>query len=302
MMRNMRITTAFGFALCLSLLACHDRSKGPEVASSAEQPGYARRYPEEVAQLNKQLQVQSQLATELSADLGKFPDALNEPDWTQVGSVYAHANDEGKGQAYAQRFEETLVVQRFFNEEKQPIVGRVAWGAQHAAEEKGYDIKLHGPVSFALERAVEKQLQERTRADSTAHALIDEKQDALGKKNVETLQQQADQLAFVSHVVHVRWPNDQRRLAELSDEQGSVRATLESHIEALESAEKPDAKQVEAYKTALAQLDENMARTEETLKDNEQRGEQLRKDYEAAFDKLMDDVEKRADANANAND
>lgn len=281
--------------LALSLVACHDRTQGPTLASSAEQPGYALRYPEEVARLNDQLQAQTDAATQVGTELAKFPDALSEPDWNEVANVYTHAHEEGKGLAYAQRFEESVVVQRFFDDEKQTIVGRVAWGAQHAAKERGHDIQLHGPISFALERAVEKQLSERMRADSTAHALLAERGDALGKKNVETLQQQADQLAFVSHVVHVRWLDDQRRLSELVDEQSRVRSTLQSRIEELEKADKPDPKQLEQYKAALAKLNDSIARTEQTVEDSERRGEQLRSDYETAFRRLMDEVEKRAD-------
>ena len=71
------------------------------------------------------------------------------------------------------------------------------------------------------------------------------------------------------------WPSDANMiLVRVPGRLGGEQDDPPTPCEALESAEKPDAKQIEAYKTALAQLDENMARTEETLKDNEQRGEQ----------------------------
>jgi hypothetical protein len=288
---KLSLVVALSAATCA---ACEDGSQGPQVASSAEQVGYAERYPEAVQLLSADLEGQTQSVTSTASELAAFPDALKDPDWTLVEQVYEAAHEEGKSHAYSQRHEEQRTVQRFFEQEKKPIVGRVAGGAQHAAKEKGYEIQLHGPVSFSLERAIEQQLQERKRADSTAHLTIEEQKEVLGKGNVDTLQEQADKLALASHIVHVRMATDQRELAERIDEASSVRSTLEERREKLKAAEKPDKDAIARTDAALAGLDETVNTAQAQLDGAEERTRKQRDDYEAAFEALLDEVQKRA--------
>ncbi len=275
---------------------CQDRDKGPEVASSAEQPGYALRYPSEVEGTQKRIDTQAQAVNETSGKLLAFPADLKDPDWKLVESVYSAADEEGRGQAYAQRYDEAVVVRGFFEQEKKPIIGRVAGGVQHAAKEKGHDFEAYGAVSFSLERAVDKQLSERARADSSAHRLIEEHAQALGKKNVETLQEQADQLTFASHIVNVRLAEDERRLRDLVEESSSVRATLEEHKEELQKKEKPDADAIQRVDEALSQLDKQEKDAKTALEGAQERADKLKKQYEKDFDELIDQVQKQAEA------
>ncbi len=275
--------------------ACQDGRKEPELASSAEQPGYALRYPTEIQNNQKRLDTQGQVVEETSGKLLSFPAELNEPDWKVVESVYVAADEEGRGQAYAQRYEEAVVVRRFFDEEKKPIVGRVAGGVQHAAKEKGQEFEAYGAVSFSLERALDKQLQERARGDSSAQLLIEEQAEALGKKNVEPLQDQADRIALASHIAHVRLVTDQQHLRQLLEESSAVRSALEDRKEELQKRDPPDAEGIQRIDEALATLEQSEKDTSAALEGAEQRAEKMKKDYEKAFDELLEQVRKKAD-------
>jgi hypothetical protein len=232
--------------------------------------------------------------TQFQSDLAAFPEQLENPDWKLVSEVYATADEEGRTRAYAERHTESLTVQRFFEDNKKTIVGRVAGGAQHQAKEKSCDVELYGPVSFSFDRAMEKSLQERRRLGSPAQQLIAENEERLGKKNLEPLATQADQLALASHVVHLRLLADQQDLARLIDEADEVRSTLEERIQTLETADKPDKEALSRAVAARNDLNQRVERARAELEGAEERNKKLRDDYEAAFARLQDAVQELA--------
>lgn len=286
-----------GLSLLLSL-ACHRQGEGPKVASSAEQVGYAERYPDELARVESNVSKEHNLADSF-VQLKEFPSELSEPEWQKVKSIYEAADEEGRAAAYAQRYEEGQTVGRFFEEEKKPIVSRVSGSVTYAAKEKKIeDFQPYGPVNFGLEKGVEQQLEDRRRADSAAQTLIKDNEAALGKKNVPALQKQADTLSLASHLVYVRVVLDEQELARLVDESSAVRSTLEERKETLSKAEKPNKEELAKIDAALAGMDERVEKAKAALDGAEQRREKLKKDYEAALNALIDDVESRASAQA----
>lgn len=285
---------ALSLGLLLAMAACRPGNPEPAVASSAEQIGYSERHPAELQAASSRLEENHRFAAAQTEDLSKFVDELSEPDWELVERVYREADAEGRGGAFAERYEEGVVVQRFFEQEKKPVVSRVAGGAQRAAADKSCNVELYGPVSYSLERALDKQLEERRRADSNAHFLIEQNEQALGKKNVEPLQRHADRIALASHIVNVRQHLDRRAVTERLDEARNVRSTLESRREDLAKSPKPDREAITRVETALTTLDSATAQSEAALKDSDQRQRELANAYDAAFSSLLDAVKKRA--------
>jgi hypothetical protein len=280
------------------MLACQRGGEGPKVASSAEQVGYAERYPDELQRVEGNVTREHELGASF-AQFKEFPSELGETDWNLVHQIYETADEEGRGQAYAQRFEEQATVGRFFEEEKKPIVGRVSGAVTFSAKEKGIeDFQPYGPVNFGLEKGIEQQLEDRRRADSTAQISIEEQEEALGQKNVPVLQKQADTLSLASHLVYVRALRDEQELTRLVDESSQVRSTLEERKEALSKAQKPNKAALERTDKALAALDERVEKAKAALDGAEQRRQKLQQDYDAALKALLDDVSDRASAQA----
>jgi hypothetical protein len=294
---GIRLSTSLTWGLLLGLcVACQRNNEGPKVASSAEQVGYAERYPEELGRVEASL-LQSHGARQRFAEFRQYPSELNEPDWNLVREIYEAADAEGRAQAYAQRAQQEHHVKSFFEDEKKPLVGRVSAGVQHAAKEKGVeDFQAYGAVAFSLERGVDQQLQERRRADSTAHALIEEQAPAVGKKNVPALEKHADTLAWCSYAVHVRAMLDERELQRLLDDASAVKSTLEERKAALAASPKPNPKAVQRVDEALAALDERVEKARAALENVRDRQQQLQSEYAQAFEALLDEVERRADA------
>jgi len=273
------------------LVGCQDERRGPEYAPSVEQSAYAEGYPETVDLLTEQVVKEREAVTQFQNGLTTLPEQLTDPDWSLVGEVYAAADEEGRTRAYSERHAELLLVRRFFEDNKKTIVSRVAGGAQHQAKEKECDVELYGPVSFSFDRALETSVQERRRAGSPAQRLIDENEERLGKKNLEPLAGQADQLALASHVVHIRLLTDQQELARLVDEADAVRATLDQRIKELESADKPDKDALSRAVTARNEISERVEKARIELERSEERNKKLKDDYEAAFARLQDAVQ-----------
>ena len=289
-------TSTFCLLIAMGLLAgCAQRNNEPEVASSASQPGYAKRYPAELSHAKTEFVAQRDAGKELVDKLGEFPDELNDPDWNVVGQVYRHADSEGRSQAYASRFEEAATVNKFFAEEKQALVNRVAGGAQHAAKQKGCDVELYGPTAHGLDKALEKQLEERMRKESEAHALIEREEDALKKANVEPLQKQADKISMTSYVTHIGLVNSHAQLQRLLDESRSVKSTLEDRLEALKAEAEPDNEEIAEVESALGSIDGTVTETEQAVQQAEEEINQLRDAYQKAFEALMDKVEQLAE-------
>lgn len=285
----------FGYSWALSLAVillagCAEQSSGPQVASSTSQVGYAANYPSVLERVTQEAQAQRKLATDTSTELSKFPEALKDPNWQLVEQIYTQAVAEGQGEAFATRFEESAVVNRFFTEEKKAIGNRVAGSAQRAAKEKGCEVELHGPTTWGLEKAIEKQLEERLRAESEAHALIEAHEKELGPGNVQTLQTQADRLSVASYVVHLRAEYVRSDLAALNEQLGDVRTTLGEAIEQEQGKPEPNKARIAQLEGALDQLEAAGPVAEEALKAAETENQAALDQFEKAVDALIENV------------
>ena len=118
------------------------------------------------------------------------------------------ADAEGKSSSYAAQALEGETVARFWDEEKQPLHQKIGGAVSYAGKQKecskecGDD--LGGVAAGASDRAVEKQLEERQQRLGEVHRFVEEHEDALGKPNMDPAEKQANGIAQLSHLTHVR--------------------------------------------------------------------------------------------------
>ncbi|MGC4066536.1 MAG: hypothetical protein QM784_18255 [Polyangiaceae bacterium] len=290
------------------IAACNNAAQQPIVASAADQTTYAVRYPDSLASTRGRFAEQESRAARVSGEIGTYPSSIETKNWNHVARAYALSESAGKSSAYAERYEQTDQINGFFSEEKdklnQSIAGNVAYSAkQNNCKEPG---EVAGSATFALNKAVDKQLKERLRANNEAQAYIDAHAEAIGPKATEKLRDQVDNLTELSYTVHVGVERTRQQLKSLIDESATVRRTLETAAkEADEQAQdnsqpEPDRKaaqaRAEAAKAAAARVESEQQQAQFVLDQLEQRIGKLRTDYKQAFDALMDATEQKAAA------
>ncbi|MFZ5892948.1 MAG: hypothetical protein ACOY0T_17945 [Myxococcota bacterium] len=295
------------YSLVLSSLlgiACQQKD-APVAAPSGEQAGFAERYP---ARLNGARQHFATDENQARANLGEFkgyPDAIKNPDWNAVHTVVEQADATGKSSAYTEAALEAESVTRFFDEEKDGLRQKVAGAVSYASTQKKCPEDLGGTAVAAMERGVDKQLEERLRSRSEAHRYIDDHEDELGKQNVETLKKQADKIAHTSNTAYVRLELYRREVEALLNDASSVRATLDRTIQesdatlanASASKTKKSAAQRRkaAAESARAGLDAEVEQNRRGLEEMQKRITTLQNDYRAALDALLADIKTRAE-------
>ncbi len=280
----------------LLTFACQKNDGPPAAAPSTDSAAYAQHYPAQLQALSTRYEVELSSATEIVDKFASYPDALNDPDWTVVDRSYARADEEGRGQAYANQREREAVILAFYTDERKSLVSRVAGANQHAAKEKGHDIKLYGPTDWALERGISESLEERRRRTSDAHAQLKAKEKELGKKNFDALSEQCDQIALASYVAHVGAATNRYELEALAKQGSDARSTLEKRREQLAEDPNADEDEVAAVNEALTQLDPAVEKANQQLKDAEQKHKDLEANYDKAFDALMEVVAQKVAA------
>lgn len=288
--------------LALALGACADRSKGPEIASSADSAGYAEHLPSELETLRERSDAQTAKTTEVNSAMREYPAALDEPDWDLVLSIYGQADAEGRSSAYVQHQREEAMLARFHEQERKPLVRRIAASNEYVAKEKGCDVQLWGATDRGLEKALEERLEERRRRDSDAHATIDREEEKLGKQNLETLHDQVDDIRMASYVVNIGLPLQQAEMRRMVDESKAAKSALEDHIETLKQRQEPDQEEIARAQEALAKIDPAVAKASAALQDAEQRTAEQKKKYEEAFEQLVETVEAAKDEQAKQGD
>jgi hypothetical protein len=294
------------------IAACNNAAQQPIVASAADQTTYAVRYPDSLASARGRFAEQESRAARLSGEISTYPSSIETKHWNHVARAYSLSDSAGKSSAYAERYEETDQINGFFSEEKdklnQSIAGNVAYSAkQNNCKEPG---EVAGAASFALNKAVDKQLKERLRADNEAQAYVDSHAEAIGTKSVEKLRDQVDALTELSYTVHVGVERTRQQLKALVEESATVRRTLDSAAkEADEQAQdstqpEPDRKaaqaRAEAARAASGRVESEQQQAQFVLDQLEQRIGKIRTDYKQAFDALMDATEQKAAANPEA--
>jgi hypothetical protein len=299
----MRSFSAWFVVVSLASVGCAQK-QAPVTAPSGEQAGYAERYPARLTHVRAHFASDETKARGGLSEFKGFPDALRNPNFEQTREVVLHADAAGKSSAYTEASLEAETVNRFFDEEKDGLRQKVGGAVTYAAQQKECSEDLGGAAVGAMERGVDKQLEERLRSYNEAHRYIEDHQDELGKPNLDTLEKQADKIARASNVAHVRLELYRREIEALLADSGSVRSTLDRITQESDatladaSASKPRKAMAQrrraSAQTARAALDAEVEQGKRSVEEMQQRIAALQKEYRAALDALTDDLKQRA--------
>ena len=286
------------------LVGCKKGQLEPEFAPSAEQPSYAKTHPDELKTTVAELDSQLSLVDTTTSEFKEYPGQLKDPDWKEVIAVVDRADVEGRSPHYAKGLEDNGTVASFYEQEKPELHKRVGGAAQYQAKEKGCDADVYGSANYALDKGIEKSLEDRTHKHSEAHAYIAMNESKLGKANVETLETQADHISWASYVAHVGLVRKKQQLDQLLADASGVESTLNDRIEELKAmpvdaktpasekkAREEELKALEAAKTTLSQELEPAKKQQETA---EQRITDARKKYADSLKQLKDTLEQNS--------
>ncbi|MDX2055064.1 MAG: hypothetical protein SFV15_21865 [Polyangiaceae bacterium] len=292
--------------VAMFLGACASKQLEPLTVSSAAQSGYASEYPANLARLRGQF---TQYELQVQQALGEFPTypaQLDKPHWADVEVAVTLADEEGKSQSFVDAYADRQEVEGFFEQEGKTIKQKVGGAAQFAAKEKNCDVELYGPTAHALDKSVEKQLQDRAEAKSEAVQYIEDNSDRLLEKNVEKLKVQVGKIAEVSYLTHVAVRQTSRDLQVLLAEASTVKSTLQDTVERAKAVQsdanrsKADvaraAERQKAAEAALGNLDSEVKQAEHVQTTVEERAKKLDAAYEQALDALKDAIEAQAKA------
>lgn len=290
-------------SLCLAA-GCQKQENTAITAPSSDQPGYASRYPDQLAKVRGRYAEGESRARQAMGSFANFPGELDKTSWADVLKVYEAADAAGKSSEYVERLHEAKTVEEFFTEEKDEINKKVGGAANYTAKQKGCTADLYGAVAGTLDKAVEKQLEKRLRERNQAHLYIDEHEDALGKPNREKLEKQADEISLASYFAHVAGEETKRELTDLIAESGDVKATLERTIteskEAAADAKRSDndkkkaTARAEAAEKAKAKIDTETQEAQKLLDEIDKRNQALKDEYDKAFDELKKKTDEKA--------
>jgi len=292
------------------LSGCAEQQQGPQVASSAGESGYAERYPGSLGQARQGVTDGEADVARINGELPTYPDALKKTDYKLVREVVVRADAAGKSQGYASNAEEAEQVQRFAREEKDKLAQQTSGAVRYTLTEKQASTELidvgGSAAARGQERAIEKQLEERSHEANPAHRFIADNEEGLGKSNLETLEKQADEIAKASYITHIALIEEKKRLETMVRDASAVKGTLEQSIEeenklasdpATSARRKKIAQErVQAAQDARGKVDEEVTQAQTALQDMEQRTKDLTAAYEQALDALLDKLDQLAAA------
>lgn len=300
----MKSPAAWLFVVSLVTAACTQQQ--PAVtAASGEQAGYAERYPSRLGDVRAAFADNESHARTDFAEFKSYPDALRNPKWENVKETVDKADEAGKSSAYTEAALESESVERFFREEKDGLRQKVGGAVSYVSGQKECKEDLGGVAVGAMERGVDKQMEERLRSFNDADRYIEDHQDEIGKPNVETLQKQADKIAHVSNVAYVRLELYRREIEALLADSGTVRSTLEREVKdsdavladagASKNKKALAQRRKSAAEASLTKLDSEVEQGKRSIEEMQQRIAALQKDYQQALDALREDIEHRAE-------
>lgn len=303
---------SFHSILCVSFslftLAACSKQPQPLTAPSGEKPSYAEQYPAHLSSLRSRFAADEAKVNAALPQLEPAAQKLEKSDPATLKQLFELADDEGKSMAYADQALEAETVSRFWDEEKQPLHQKIGGAVSYAGKQKecskecGDD--LGGVAAGASDRAVEKQLEERQQRQGELHRFVEDHEDELTKPNLDPAEKQANAVAQLSHIVHVRLELYRRELEGNISVASDVRSTLE-RVEKESDAIIADGKASKGKKalaekrkqsaaSARGALDAEVQQAKQELQSMEQREKKLAADYDKAFDALTDGLEKKA--------
>jgi pyruvate/2-oxoglutarate dehydrogenase complex dihydrolipoamide acyltransferase (E2) component len=272
---------------------------------SGEQPGYAERYPGRLTATRARFADEETKARSDFGEFKGFPEALRNTDFSAVDTVIVKADAAGKSSSYTEAQLEAESVKRFFAEEKDGLRQKVGGAVAYGAKEKQCTEDLGGIAVGAMERGVEKQLEERVRSYSDAQRYIEDHPEELGKQNLATLEKQADKISHASYVVHVRLELYRREVEALLGDASTVSSTLDRTLReneavatdaAASKAKKAAAtRRHAAAKAAKDQLDAEVDQAKRAVEEMKTRISAIQSEYRTALDALREDLKKRAE-------
>lgn len=277
----------------------------PQIASSAGESVYATAYPSELQAATDEINSAESKTKDLCGKFAGLPDALKSPAWDKVGGVVERADEEGRAYAYVEARREVDDAYFFFDSEKDEIIKKVSGAAAFSAkQQKGQEVDLSGAVAHAFKDTVEKRLEKRLRARSEAHALIDRNATALGKDNVEKLEDTADQIALSSYLSHVKIVEDKLRLRRMILESEAIKKTLDDALRAEQAYQaepshtpaekKASEERAEATRKAQGTVDSAVTQAKSVSERADERLAAVAKIHDDAVAKLREDVKKRS--------
>jgi hypothetical protein len=310
----MLVLRRLSLSLVVLGLACHQQ---PKLATPAtEQAVYAQRYPERLRDVRARFGEDETEARESFGALRNLPGSAPAPLADELEQVVRRADAAGRSQPYVDEALRQQEVNALLGEDRgairRRVAGSVARAAKDAAKEKenlkeclkDEDVDaLAGAAASGTDRAVERQLSARARAQNPAHAYLQAHSDELGVERVRSLERDVDALSRASFIAHVRLTLYRRELEDLLEQEKSIRATLERDAAEGRAALQSEGlsksyrlaleEQVAADETARAQLDAELEASRNALDDLEARATALRNEYEALVQSLLAELAKR---------
>jgi hypothetical protein len=303
-MRLTRSPFALALVLCGLALGCEPPKSKTATDLSTDQRGSALRVPE--ASLAVAVRVRNGEA-ESKATFGTLPalaDKLSDTDFAIALDVVEAADDAGKDAGYGLAAREMATTTAFFEQEREPLTKKVGGVVQYTASQQcGGKVDTWGAVSTGLKDGVKERIEERMEDANDAFLLIERNQDAIGKKNVETLETIAREVAKASYFVHVAMEGAEEDLraakSAAEDAKSEIQKLIEEENEPSKSTTKPSADAEKAKKERLAEAQEKLkiaddaiAQTSKELENLEQR----KKDLTSAYDSALSDLRTRLGA------
>jgi hypothetical protein len=297
-----RSTFALTAVVLSSLVAACEPPKSKTATDlSTDQRGSALRVPE--ASLAVALRVRNGEAESKATfgTLAALADKLTETDVEVVLDVVDAADDAGKDAGYGLAAREMATTSAFFEQEREPLTKKVGGMVQYTASQQcGGKVDAWGAVSTGLKDGVKERIEERMEDANDAFLIIERNQDAIGKKNLETVETIARELAKASYVVHVAMEGAEEDLGAAKSAAEDAKSTIEKFVEEEneppKSSAKPSAEAEKSKKERIAEAQEKLkiaddaiAQTTKELENLEQR----KKDLTSAYDSALSDLKAR---------
>ncbi len=286
--------------IAVILGACSSSGKAPVLPSSSGQAAYAIHYNEELTSATKAVADAQARAKTLSSGFMAHVDELRKPDWQKVETVIDDSDEAGKSADFAEAQGEATAVRTFWDSEKNEVTGRVNGSAQHSMKQAGCSADTAGPIAFALNDAITKQLQKKLRSKNEAFVVIERYKTSLGPQNVASLEKLADEISEASYDVHVLMILQHGRVKRLADDKNDVKRTLDRFIEEetsfqnepgrTEPEKKASQDRVTAAQKSKAEIDGVGQQAENVSKEMDKAIDASKKDYEDALKAITSKV------------
>jgi len=289
-------------SLALTLVACASQQTEPQLASSAAQPAYAAAYPDELQSAAKEFGDDRNEGRTLTAGFQQRAGELKGPaDPNVMSTIIDRADESGRSQGFAARRGENENARTFWDEERQPITGRVAGAAQNkVSESKCENTDVGGAVAYSLKDGVDKQLEKRLRAKNEAQVVVERYKLSLGQANAAVAQKLADDVAEASYIVNVALPNEKLRLTKLLADKSTIdeEKAFQQEKGRTDAEKKASEDRIANLNKARTNLANAVVNGEVATRGIDDQLKAAKAEYDAAIKALKDQIKARPENNA----